>query len=69
MSLDSQVIEMFEIWLSNARKYERKKEKNGHSATLIITILVTMFLKVFLTLSIYVYLIAIMHIDMLYVLY
>lgn len=60
---------MFEIWLSNARKYERKKEKNGHSATLIKTMLVTMFLKVYLTLSIYVYLIAIMHIDMLYVLY
>ena len=60
---------MFEIWLSNARKYERKKEKNGHSATLIITMLVTMFLKVYLTLSIYVYLIEIMHIDMLYVLY
>ena len=29
-SLDSQVIEMFEILLSNARKYQRKKEKNGH---------------------------------------
>ena len=46
-----------------------RKRKMAIVPPKIITMLVTIFLKVYLTLSMYVYLIAIMHIDMLYVLY